>query len=295
MIAVVGSNMMDLITYYDRLPQDGETVDAPDFAMGHGGKGANQAVAMAKLGSEVLMVSKVGDDAFGEQTRANFAEYGIDTTHVTVEPGPSGVASVLVDPAGGNRIIIVKGANQALTPADVQAARESLARCSMIVLQLEIALETVYATIALGNELGVPVLLNPAPATPDLDPAYAAQCTFLVPNESELGLLTGLPVESAADVEKAAGVLRERGAREVLVTLGARGSLRVTDAGAQHQAAPRAEAVDSTGAGDAFIGAFCHRFEQDGDVAAAVDFAHEYAADSVTRRGTQVSYADRSS
>lgn len=291
MIAVIGSNMMDLVTYLDRMPAEGETVEAPEFGMGHGGKGANQATAAARLGSDVLMVSKVGTDMFGEQTLSNFAANGIDTTHVGIAEGPSGVAPIFVDPDGANRIVIVKGANARLTPGDVHAARDAVAGCALIVMQLEVPLETVYAGIALGEALGVPVLLNPAPADPGLDFDQVARCAFFAPNESELGLLTGHPVESLEQIEAAATTLLDRGVREVLVTLGERGVLRCGAAGSVHHPGLRVEAADSTGAGDAFIGAFAHRWERDGDVDAAIDFANRYAADSVTRRGTQASYA----
>ena len=153
-IAVIGSNMVDLITYIERLPVQGETLEAPDFALGCGGKGANQAVAAAKLGSEVLMVTKVGDDLFADNTLANFRRFGIDTRHATRAPGrSSGVAPIFVQPDSHNSILIVKGANAALAPADIQAAEADLRGCALIVLQLEIALETVYAAIDCGQRL----------------------------------------------------------------------------------------------------------------------------------------------
>lgn len=290
-VAVIGSTMTDLVTYLDRMPEPGETIAAPSFAMGHGGKGANQATAAARLGSEVVMVARVGDDAFGTQTLANFTANGIDTTDVGTSEGASGVAPIFVEPDGSNRVIIVPGANQDLSPADVRVARDRIAWARIIVVQLEIPLPTVYAAIELGAELGVPVLLNPAPANPDLDFDQVARCAFFVPNETELALLTGMPVQTLAEIEAAAQVLISRGVREVLVTLGRRGVLRCNPTGTEHLAGVEVDAVDSTGAGDAFVGAFAHRVACDGEVAAAIRYANHYAADSVTRRGTQSSFA----
>ncbi len=163
-IAVIGSNMVDLVTYVDRMPAKGETLEAPSFEMGHGGKGANQAVAAAKLGADVMMLTKVGDDAFADNTIGNLKACGIDTTHVAKVPGrSSGVAPIMVDPSGENSILIVKGANNDLLPPDIEAAAEDLKRCDLILLQLEIPVETVYAAIRFGKRHGIKTLLNPAP------------------------------------------------------------------------------------------------------------------------------------
>ena len=293
-IAVVGSNMMDLVTYIDRFPAAGETVEAPGFQMAHGGKGANQAVAAARLGSEVLFVGRVGDDAFGKLTLENFERNGIDTHHVGVAAdAPSGVAPIFVEPNGENRILIVVGANARLTADDVEAARPELRVADVILLQLEVPLETVYATLALGVECGVPVFLNPAPATPALDLARLRGLTFLVPNQSELTLLSGMPATTIAEAEAAARSVIAAGVTAVIVTLGADGALYVTADERVHVAAPQVTPVDTTGAGDAFIGSFAHRYSTGHDVAAALALAVAYAADSVTRRGSQMSYATR--
>ena len=290
-IAVVGSNMVDLISYIHRMPTEGETVEAPGFAMGCGGKGANQAVAASRLGAEVVMVSRVGNDVFADSTLKNFEENGIRTTHVLRTDATSGVAPIFVDPDARNSIIIVKGANALLTPEDVERAREDISRCQLIVLQLEIPMETVYAAIALGEELGIPVLLNPAPASPELDLARITGVEFLVPNESELELLTGMPVSSLEDITKATEVLLTAGISNVIVTLGSRGALWAHADGQELVAAPEVEALDTTGAGDAFIGCFSSSWVRSGDVLEAVRAGTIYAADSVTRQGTQTSYA----
>jgi ribokinase len=293
-IAVVGSNMMDLVTYVTRFPERGETIEAPSFLMAHGGKGANQAVAAAHLGSEVLFVGKVGGDAFGGLTLENFRRLGVDTRHVGVVAGaPSGVAPIFVEPDGENRILIVTGANAMLAPADVERARNDLSRADAILLQLEVPLETIYATVALGVAANVPVFLNPAPAHADLDLARLRGLAFLLPNESELALLTGLPVTTNAQAEAAARRVITAGIAAVVVTLGAGGALYVTADAAVHVPAPRVVPVDTSGAGDAFIGSFAHHYTSGGDVPAALRAAVAYASHSVTRRGTQMSYATR--
>ncbi|HWX51433.1 MAG TPA: ribokinase [Roseomonas sp.] len=292
-IGVVGSNMVDLITYIDRMPAAGETLAAPAFAMGHGGKGANQAVAAAKLGGDVLLVSRVGDDLFGGGTIRNFQELGIDTRHVRAVPGTqSGVAPIFVDPAGENRILIVKGANEHLLPADVDAAAEDLKTCGLILLQLEIPLETVYYTIAWAARKGIEVLLNPAPAVPELDVERILGASFLVPNQTELTILTGLPAETRAQAEAAARTLVARGVRQVIVTLGAEGALLVSEGPAVHVPSVPVRAHDTSGAGDAFIGAFAQHYVANRDVLAALRWGTRYAADSITRPGTQKAFAD---
>lgn len=292
-IAVIGSNMVDLITYIERLPVQGETLEAPDFALGCGGKGANQAVAAAKLGSEVLMVTKVGDDLFADNTLANFRRFGIDTRHVTRAPGrSSGVAPIFVQPDSHNSILIVKGANAALGPADIQAAEADLLDCALVVLQLEIALETVYAAIDCGQRLGIPVLLNPAPAVADLSAAHLARLDYFVPNETELALVSGLPVADRDSAFAAARVLAGRGIRHVVVTLGAAGALYVGEEGEFSLPGQRVAALDTTGAGDAFIGCFAHGRVQGLGLREAMQRAVAYSALSVTGRGTQTSYPE---
>ncbi|WP_256347282.1 ribokinase [Pseudomonas sp. D2002] len=220
-IAVIGSNMVDLITYIDRMPAQGETLEAPGFALGCGGKGANQAVAAAKLGAEVVMLSKVGDDMFADNTLANFQRFGIDTRYVQRVPGvSSGVAPIFVQADSHNSILIVKGANAHLLPADIDAAAADLRECTLIVLQLEINLETVYYAIEFAHRHGIAVLLNPAPALAGLSAEHLSQLDFLIPNESELALITGLVVDSPDSARNAARTLVASGIRHVIVTLG---------------------------------------------------------------------------
>jgi ribokinase len=291
-IAVIGSNMVDLVTYVARMPVRGETVEAPSFEMGHGGKGANQAVAAAKLGAEVLMVTKVGDDMFADNTIKNLASFGIDTKYVTrVKGRSSGVAPIMVEPSGENSILIVKGANADLSPADIELAAEDIKSCDLILLQLEIPVETVYAAIEFGKRHGVKTLLNPAPALADLDPERIRNATFLVPNETELAILTGLPVGSEAEIETAARSLMAKGIETIIVTMGSRGAMLLTADAVKRIAPVRVTPVDTTGAGDAFVGAFARYYVGGAGLDAALNKAVRYAADSITRRGTQKAYA----
>jgi ribokinase len=291
-IGVIGSNNVDLVTYVNRLPVPGETLEAPRFEMGPGGKGANQAVAAAKLGAEVVFLTAVGGDLFGDNTIRNLGALGIDTSYMRRVAGKaSGVATILVEPNGENCILIVKGANAELSPADVERAGEALKTCDLILMQLEIPLETVYAAIRFGKTHGVRTMLNPAPATPELDIAQVRDVSFFVPNETELAILTGRPAETDADIEAAARTLLGRGMEAVIVTLGGRGALVATAAGAKRIAAARVTPVDTTGAGDAFVGAFARYHGAGLDIESALARAARYAADSVRRSGAQNSYA----
>jgi ribokinase len=292
-IGVIGSTNMDLTTTVERMPIWGETVLAKHFETSFGGKGANQAVAAAKLGAEVVMVSNVGDDALGGSALANFESYGIDTTHVRRIPNQStGTATILVDEkSGDNAILIVAGANGDLSSADVEAANEALKRCDLILLQLEIQLETAYAAIRFGREHGVKTVLNPAPARSNLDMDIVRQASFLIPNETELAILTGMPVESEADAAAAARSLITQGVDTVIVTLGAKGSVLATRDGERPIAPVKVQAVDTTGAGDAFIGSFARYLAGGLALDAALAEATRYSALSVTRHGAQKSFA----
>ena len=291
-VGVVGSSNVDVVTYVERMPVWGETIAAPRFEMSFGGKGANQAVAAAKLGAEVVMVSKVGDDLLGENVLGNFAALGVDTKHVgRVAHQSTGTATILVNEAGENFILIVKGANGDLTPADVEAAADDLKTCDLILLQLEVPLDTVYAALEFGKRHGVKTVLNPAPALRTLDPQEVRLASFVAPNETELAILTGLPVGSDDEIETAAKRLLSDGAETVIVTLGARGALLATPGGLKRIAPASVKAVDTTGAGDAFIGSFARYFAAGLDLEAALGKATRYAADSVTKRGAQKSYA----
>ncbi len=291
-IGVIGSTNMDLTTTVERMPVWGETVLAKHFETSFGGKGANQAVAAARLGAEVVMVTNLGDDALGLSALSNFQSYGIDTSHVRRIPNQStGTATILVDESSGdNAILIVAGANGDLSAADVEAAGEALKRCDLILLQLEINLETAYAAIKFGRENGVKTVLNPAPARASLDMGVIRQASFLIPNETELAILTGMPVESKGEVSAAAQSLVSQGVETVIVTLGARGALLATREGSRAIAPVKVQAVDTTGAGDAFIGSFARYFAGGLSLETALAEATRYSAFSVTRHGAQKSY-----
>lgn len=293
-IGMVGSNMMDLITYYeDRFPRVGETIFGKDFEIGFGGKGANQAVAVAKLGGEVIVVTAVGDDLFGPLVRENFARHGIDTCFVKTVPGKtSGVAPIFVDPEGRNSIFIIPGANAHLLPEDVSQAQEALARSHFILTQLEIPLETVYATIDLAQKLGIPVILNPAPARP-LNWEKIRGVYLFVPNERELEGFVGFPVSTEDDLKRGIGVLQSRGIENVLVTLGEKGAFLGSRETFTFFPAYEAQTVDTTGAGDAFLGALAYFLAEGRDLSEAIDLACAYAALSTEQRGTQKSFATR--
>jgi len=289
-VLVIGSNMIDLMTYIKRMPVAGETVEADDFSMGFGGKGANQAVAAARLGAQVSFISMVGNDSFGEQQLTNFKAANIDVSGVGVGHKNSGAAPIFVDPTADNRILIVKGANSELTPAVLDEHLDMIQNTKLIVLQQEIPLETNYHAIDLANRYGVPVLLNPAPANKRLDMEHVRRVDFFSPNETELATLTGLPTESMDEISRAAQRLVDMGVKNVLVTIGSRGVLWVSATTSQLIDAVKVDAVDTTGAGDSFIGSFANYYAKGETVPKALRHANEYAAITVTRRGTQKSY-----
>ena len=292
-IAVVGSANVDLTTFTDQFPKPGETIFGQKFDLGFGGKGANQAVAARLCGADVFMVARVGSDLFGPATIENFKKLGIDASHVKQVDGlSSGVAPIFVDPHGQNRILVVKGANDALKPADVDAAAEVLEAADCIVLQFEIPLESVYYTIAFARKHGKRCILNPAPGQP-VDVAALAGLDYFVPNESEAETITGMPVRNVADATKCAEKLVAEGVRRVIITLGANGSLLAGREGTEHLPAFPMKSVDSTGAGDAFIGSFAVFLAEGMPEREAVQRANLYAGLSTTGVGTQKSFYNR--
>jgi ribokinase len=292
-IAVVGSANVDMTTFADHFPKPGETIFGQKFDLGFGGKGANQAVAAKLCGSEVFMVARVGDDLFGPSTITNFEKLGIDATHVRQIAGvSSGVAPIFVEPSGQNRIIVVKGANELLKPADVDAAADVLKKADCIVLQFEIPLETVYYVIKFASKNKIRCILNPAPAQP-VDIAALANLDYFVPNEHEAESISGMPVRNEEDAKKCAAKLLEGGIRRVIITLGANGSLLAGRDGMTHVPAFPVQSVDSTGAGDAFIGSFATFLGEGLPEQDAVRKANLYAGLSTTGVGTQKSFYDR--
>jgi len=292
-IAVVGSANVDLTTFSDQFPKPGETIFGRKFDLGFGGKGANQAVAARFCGAEVFMVARVGDDLFGPATIDNFKKLGIDATHVRqVEGVSSGVAPIFVEPSGQNRIIVVKGANDHLKPADVDAAADMLKSADCIVLQFEIPLETVYYTIQFAHRHGIRCILNPAPAQP-VDLKALANLDYFIPNEHEAEAISGMEVRHLEQARACAAQLLSAGVRRVIVTLGANGSLLARAEGMEHVPAFPMQCLDSTGAGDAFIGSFSVFLSEGLPEGEAARRANLYAGLSTTGVGTQKSFYER--
>jgi ribokinase len=289
-VVVVGSANIDLTTFTDQIPRPGETIFGREFHLGFGGKGANQAVAARLCGAGVAMVARVGDDLFGTATIRNFAAYGIDTHHVLMTPGvSSGVAPIFVDSAGQNRILVVKGANDRLLPEDIDNASDLLRQADMLVLQLEIPVETVYYTLRFARANGIPSILNPAPGQ-RIDLGEAANADYLIPNESEAEALTGVAVHDLETARKCAGLLLERGIRRAIVTLGKQGALVAGADGVRHAPPFAVQPVDTSGAGDAFIGSFACFLSAGHPETEAISRASLYAALSTLGAGTQKSF-----
>ncbi|MDP8257607.1 MAG: ribokinase [Candidatus Alcyoniella australis] len=292
-ICVVGACNIDLISYVPRLPVLGETLHGERFAIGFGGKGANQAAMAAKLGAAVSMVAKLGRDTFGEDTLANFKRLGIDTRHVVfTDQAFSGVAPIAVDAQGNNSIIIVTGANDLLTVDEVEAARDVIAASQVLVCQLESPLEISLAALRIAREHGVTTIFNPAPARAEL-PAECYQLSdVFCPNQSETELLTGLPAQSVEQAQIAARVLLERGAKSVILTLGEHGSLLVTADAVRHVPVQPVRAIDTTGAGDCFVGSLAFFMAAGQPLEEAIRRANTIASISVQSNGTQTSFPD---
>jgi ribokinase len=292
-IAVVGSANVDLTTFNDLFPQPGETIFGKKFDLGFGGKGANQAVAARLCGASVGMVAKVGSDLFGPATIKNFESQGIDATYVrTAEGVSSGVAPIFVEPNGQNRIIVVKGANDTLSPEDVDAAVPMLSKADAIILQFEIPLHTVYHTVKFARANGIRCIVNPAPAQP-VDFKELGAADYFIPNESEAESITGMPVQSFVEAKKCTEFLLRQGMRHVIITLGERGSLAAGPDRIALVPAFKVQALDTTGAGDAFIGSFAVFLSEGFPEKEALPRANLYAALSTTKVGTQKSFYRR--
>lgn len=290
-ICVVGSSNLDMNSYVKRFPAPGETVHGERFTTGYGGKGANQAVMAARLGGLVSFVGKVGTDIFGRDMQANFGAEGIDIAHLaTSDEAASGVAVITIDASGMNSIVVIPGANGLLTAADVTTARPAIEAADVVVCQLEIPLEANLTAMRLARDAGKRIVFNPAPISEPVPDELLRLSDLVCPNEHEAALLAGCAVTNQAEATAAAQALVRRGARQVIITLGAQGSLLV-DAGQIHHApAPAVTAVDTTGAGDAFVGSLAVYWAAGLSVVEAMQRANRIAAISVQSPGTQTSY-----
>lgn len=289
-VVVIGSLNVDLTTFVDRMPDAGETIFGREFRLGFGGKGGNQAAAARLCGADVAMVARVGDDLFGPATIADLNAFGIDSSRVlTTANIASGVAPIFVDDTGQNRILVVKGANDRLTPEDVNDARPLIESADVVILQLEVPLDTVYHALDIARSAGVLTILNPAPAQP-LDMQRATAANYLVPNESEAAALTGAPLD---DIEASAKHLLRSGFERVIITLGRRGAFFASVKESFYVAACKVPAVDTTGAGDAFIGGFAYGLATGLPMREAIFRANAYAGLSVTKPGTRSAFPTR--
>ncbi len=292
-ITVVGSLNMDLIVRASRLPRPGETLLAGEFHTAPGGKGANQAVAAARLGADVSMIGRVGADDFGRALLDTLAADRVDTRFVTQDPGAStGVALIVVDDNGENTILVASGANMQVSPHDVEQAETALAGADLLLLQLELPLETVRRAAEIAKAHGVPVVLNPAPARP-LEQGLLSLVDVLVPNEGETALLTGLPVSTQQEVAQAARRLLDLGVGRAVLTLGERGSFLASPEEEVWQTAFKIKPVDTTAAGDAFVGGFAVGLGEGRPAAEALAWGNAAGALAATKLGAQPSLPGR--
>jgi len=294
-IVILGIFVVDLAFETARLPKWGETVLGPEFRLGPGGKGSNQAIGAARLGGRVSFISRVGKDTFGEMGLRMYEAEGVATEFVIVDATlKTGAAAILIQEGKGeNAIVVTPGAASALLTGDVDRARERIAESAVFMTQLELPVAVVEHGLRVARECGVPTILNPAPACALADGLFAL-CDYLTPNESEAAMLTGLPVASMEDAERAATALLRRGARNVVLTLGARGALVKTAELTEHVAAyDVGPVVDTTGAGDAFNAGLAVGLSEGMDLVQAARFGCAVAGISVTRPGTAPSMPRR--
>jgi ribokinase len=294
MITVVGSLNMDLVTYTGRMPVKGETIIGKSFRQIPGGKGANQADAIAKLGAKVSMIGSVGSDDMGNTLLESLKNDGVDIAGVKkVKDVATGIASITVDSEGSNCIIVVAGANNLLSEADIDAVRETIKSSYAVVAQLEVPIATVNYSMKLAKQLGKLTILNPAPAA-ELSEELLANVDILVPNDTELELISGIKIKEQEDIEKAAKALMDKGVKELIVTLGNKGCMHINQAGIKSYPAYKVEAVDTTAAGDSFIGGLAVALSEGKSMEEAICFATAVGALAVTKEGAQSSLPLRS-
>ena len=292
-VCVVGSSNIDLTFRTPRLPKPGETLTGQSFHLGFGGKGANQAVMAARLGAQATIITKVGRDMFGERTVHNYREHGVNTAYVLTDGHhATGTAGIIVDDDARNCILVAPGANYSLTPEDVGKASAALEAADVLLCQLEVPLDAVLEAFRLARAAGVKTVLNPAPSR-QLPEELLRLTDYCIPNEPEIEHLTGHTVTTPQEAAAAARMLLKRGPHTVIVTLGEWGALLMEEQRAVHIAAPKVKAVDTTGAGDVFIGSLAVYLAEGLPLDQAVRRANTVAALSTTRIGTQSSFPTR--
>ncbi|WP_315115828.1 ribokinase [uncultured Clostridium sp.] len=288
-ILIVGSFMMDLVAKTPRAPIEGETIKGISFSQFTGGKGANQAVAVAKLGGDVVMLGKLGKDSFAEAHIDSLKEYGVDHMHVMKDNDEStGVGFITLEDNGRNRIIIIPGANLKLTPSDIEAHEELIKECSTLILQLEIPLESIYKSIDLAYKYNKTIIFNPAPYM-GFDKSYLSKLTYIVLNEVEAKDCTAIEIIDKNNAKKAAEKLLDMGCKNVLITMGEKGVYFLNREEEHFVESLKVQAVDTTAAGDEFIGSFAYGLDRKWSIYHAIKFANVSAALSVTKMGSQPS------
>ncbi len=293
-ILVIGSSNTDMVVKTARFPDPGETIIGGEFFMFPGGKGANQAVAAARMGGRTTFICKVGDDLFGQQAIAGFLKDGIITTYCYTDPASaSGVALITVNADGENEIVVAPGANALLHPNDIENATAAMVEADLVLIQLEISLETVAFAVQKAAALGKKVILNPAPAQ-TLPDSIFPNIHLITPNETEAAILTGIEMDSDESLADIAACLLDKGVQQVLITLGARGAYFQDRKRQFWVSAPKVEPIDTTAAGDTFNGALAVAIAEGMDLESAIDLACRAAAISVTRMGAQSSVPNRS-
>ncbi len=291
-ILVIGSSNTDMTVKAGKLPSPGETVMGGKFSMGRGGKGANQAVAAKRLGGDVVFVCKVGRDLFGESSVKSYQEEKIDTSYILYSEQPSGVALINVDADGENSISVAPGANMKFTPGDVAGLEDVIRSAAILVLQLEIPVETVVEAARIASEAGVYVILNPAPAC-CLPSEIFKYVSLLIPNETEAGQISGINVTDGSSAQEAACVMMEKGVKNVIITLGSKGSVIYSEEGAEMIPSRKVKAADTTAAGDTYCGALSVALAEGKSLREAAEFATAASSIAVTRHGAQESIPSR--
>ncbi len=288
-IVVIGSSNTDMVIKAERFPLPGETLLGGTFFMNPGGKGANQAVAAARLGGEVVFIARVGTDIFGSQALQQFNSEGINTQYIVEDPNnPSGVALITVDAKGENTIVVASGANNALSISDINNAEAAINDADILLIQLEIPIEVVEQVTGIGKTKNLKVILNPAPAMP-LNEKVFRGLYLITPNETEAEILTGISITGNPGIEEAAKILKAKGVQNVIITLGKEGAYVLTDTINSYVPAPKVVSIDSTAAGDVFSGALAVSISEGKELMDAVVFASKAAAISVTKLGAQAS------